>query len=96
MKSRTTRQRRKRGMWLQRVNRILKDLYPFCPVCEAAGVLRLATETDHKVPLEQGGEDTIENMQRLCKEHHAIKTAKERGYEYKPKPRIGADGWPIA
>lgn len=44
----------------------------------------VATEVDHIIPLHQGGLDEWENLQGLCHEHHAAKTAKEmrahRGY----------------
>ncbi len=85
---------RRRGRWLQTVSRRLAEQQPFCPVCEAAGILRLATETDHKIPLEHGGEDNETNMQRLCKEHHREKTARDRGY--RRRVAIGPDGWPMA
>lgn len=39
---------------------------------------RLATlEVDHVVPLHLGGTDAVTNLQSLCKECHARKTARE-------------------
>lgn len=52
-------------------------LYPFCAMCEAAGIQRLTAIIDHKTPLAFGGEDTDENCQGLCLVHEAIKTAAE-------------------
>lgn len=36
-------------------------------------------ETDHIVPLHKGGTDDWSNLQSLCHECHARKSAKERG-----------------
>ena len=36
-----------------------------------------------------------ENRQGLCAECHAAKTAKDMGYQYRPKVVIGKDGWPV-
>lgn len=34
-------------------------------------------EVDHKIPLADGGSDTVRNMQLLTVKQHAIKTARE-------------------
>ena len=34
-------------------------------------------EVDHKVPLEDGGSDTVRNLQLLTEKQHADKTARE-------------------
>jgi 5-methylcytosine-specific restriction enzyme A len=47
-----------------------------CRVCEADGVLRLATEVDHIKP-HRGDYTTfwaVDNWQGLCKRHHSEKT----------------------
>lgn len=54
-------------------------LYPLCAECERQGLLRPTDEIDHIVPLHHGGEDTDENCQGLCTEHHFAKTAGESG-----------------
>ncbi len=36
-------------------------------------------ETDHIVPLHRGGKDEWNNLQSLCKDCHAAKTAREAG-----------------
>ncbi len=46
-----------------------------CANCGAVGEL----ETDHVVPLHRGGKDQWTNLQSLCKECHAAKTAREAG-----------------
>ena len=34
-------------------------------------------EVDHKIPLEDGGSDTVRNLQLLTEKQHQTKTAKE-------------------
>lgn len=34
-------------------------------------------ELDHRVPHAEGGTDTLDNLQWLCKRHHAMKSQKE-------------------
>ena len=46
-----------------------------CANCGCVGPL----ETDHVVPLHRGGKDEWSNLQSLCKECHASKTAREAG-----------------
>ncbi len=50
---------------------------PLCRMCKAEGKVTAATEVDHIDPLALGGEDTDENCQSLCAEHHLLKTASE-------------------
>ena len=45
-----------------------------CAVCGSTRDLQL----DHIVNLAAGGTDTIENVQWLCRPHHAVKTEAER------------------
>lgn len=49
---------------------------PLCVECLKEGVVRAATEADHTIPLSEGGEDSVDNMQGLCKTHHSRKTAR--------------------
>jgi len=51
-----------------------KAAHPRCAHCGAITQL----ETDHVVPLHRGGSDSWTNLQSLCKECHARKSAKER------------------
>ncbi len=44
------------------------------------------------MPLSKGGCNDPTNLQMLCKECHYIKTLDDMGF--KPKPKIGLDGWP--
>ena len=62
-----------------------------CQMCLARGVLEMAVEVDHIVPLHQGGTDDASNLQALCHDCHATKTATEQGCK---RGRWGEDGWP--
>ena len=42
-------------------------------------------EVDHKVPLEDGGSDTVRNLQLLTTKQHAEKTAREARARAKKK-----------
>ena len=90
-----------RGRRLQQIRAAHFRRDPACPRCAEAGVLRLWEELDHVIPLSQGGLDVDVNRIGLCAEHHAIKTARDQGYAYKPRKakrpgqRIGLDGYPI-
>lgn len=48
------------------------------PLCESPGCDEAASEVDHVVPLEDGGERLDElNLQSLCGLHHRQKTARD-------------------
>lgn len=53
---------------------------PLCVQCGLSGRAALATELDHIKPLVHGGTNDDENMQGLCKDCHAAKTAADLGY----------------
>lgn len=46
---------------------------------EEAGEVVPATEVDHIIPRRRGGDDSMENLQGLCKGCHSRKTAVEDG-----------------
>ena len=53
---------------------------PYCTVCEAKGIMRGATATDHIIP-HKGDERLFwdsTNWQPLCPSHHAAKSAREQ------------------
>ncbi len=72
---------------------------PLCRVCFGAGRAVAATETDHILSKAKGGTDDMANLQPLCRECHQAKTQREaaegQGRAYRPRRRIGADGWPV-
>jgi len=84
--------RRWTGRKLQTWRKRILSREPLCRHCRAKGRIALATEVDHLVPLECGGDYTDDNAQPLCAACHVVKTAKDRGYVV--RQRIGVDGWP--
>ncbi len=85
---------RTRGRKLQKRRALHFSHFPLCEHCQAKGRLTVATELDHIIPLDKGGEDNDPaNWQGLCSECHKAKTAKDMGY--KQKHQIGEDGWPV-
>jgi 5-methylcytosine-specific restriction enzyme A len=77
---------------VERRRRFLAE-HPLCVECEKAGRVTAATVPDHIVALINGGPDTWDNLQALCEEHHAEKTALDLGHRV--KRTIGPDGWPV-
>ena len=53
-------------------NRAYLAEHPFCELCP-----RLAAEVDHRLALHLGGIDAEPNLQGLCHDCHAAKTAAE-------------------
>jgi 5-methylcytosine-specific restriction enzyme A len=66
------------GRRLQAMRARLFRRQPLCELCEARGVVRAATERDHKVPLAEGGTDDEDNDQALCHDCHEAKSLQER------------------
>lgn len=65
---------------------------PTCAKCSTPARPVAAREVDHIVPLSKGGTDHPDNLQGLCRDCHADKTAIEQGKTRRPV--IGLDGWP--
>lgn len=87
--------KRIRGTELQRTRKHHLSLNPLCVMCALTNITTVAQELDHIVPLFKGGTNADGNLQGLCKECHAVKTAQDLGYSYKPAQTIGIDGWPV-
>jgi 5-methylcytosine-specific restriction protein A len=51
-------------------------------MCAGRGVTREAEELDHIIPLSDGGDDTEDNYQGLCKPCHKAKTKQENKRRY--------------
>jgi len=65
------------GRTRQTRNRRILAARPLCSSCELVGRVRAATEVDHIVPLFMGGTEAESNLQGLCHDCHAEKTARE-------------------
>jgi 5-methylcytosine-specific restriction protein A len=53
-------------------------LNPICESCESLGLIIPYHTIDHIKPISEGGEAlSLDNLQTLCKQCHAIKTGKE-------------------
>lgn len=92
--------KRIRGHALSVIRRDWFARYPLCKHCDEHGVVRLATQLDHIIPLDQGGpdfdRDNEQNRQGLCDECHDIKTALDMGYTRRVRSSgVAPDGWPI-
>ena len=87
--------RRIRGRRLQEYRAAWFCLHPLCAECDRNGKVRLATQLDHIVALENGGTDFDKpgNRQGLCDACHEVKTARDLGH--RSKRRIGLDGFPV-
>jgi len=71
----TAAQRGYDGRW-QRLRLVHLAAHPLCAMCLAAGRVTAATLVDHILPVRDGGELLSEaNLQSLCTECHASKTA---------------------
>lgn len=72
---------------MRRRARLLR-LSPLCSMCELNGIVSLAKEVDHIIPLHIGGPDVDSNTQNLCIACHKIKTGQDGSSRFKRK---GAD-----
>lgn len=75
-----------------------------CQSCLKEGRITPGKDVDHIVSRAKAKQlgwskeatESLSNTQYLCRPHHLAKTEQEQGKtKHAPKPRIGADGWPI-
>lgn len=72
-------ERRTRGRaWQDIRRRILTRDCGLCQECKRQGRVGLADEVDHVIELQDGGTDADANLEALCHEHHAEKTARSQ------------------
>jgi 5-methylcytosine-specific restriction protein A len=64
------------GRW-RKIRAMVLARRPLCVECERHGVVRVATEVDHIIPLSKGGTHATDNLQPLCKTCHSRKTRRE-------------------
>jgi len=71
---------RLRGWKLTQARRRLFARRPLCEMCEAKSpaIYTAAEIRDHRVPLAEGGDESPENEQALCKRCHFEKTETEK------------------
>lgn len=55
------------GRRLQALRAALFARQPLCELCELKGLVVLATQRDHRIPLAEGGTEDEDNEQALCK-----------------------------
>lgn len=90
--------RRKRRIVLERDGHLCQ-----CAHCKAESRTAIATEVDHIVSKARAYAlgwkreqvEALSNLQAINAECHLRKSREERGHEYKPKRKIGIDGFPI-
>lgn len=70
--------KRMTGRKLQEARARLFNENPLCVECIRLGLVRLATQRDHVVPLNEGGADDDSNVQGLCDDCHEAKSLGER------------------
>lgn len=70
---------RRGGRW-KRVRALVLNHAPLCVYCENEGRATPATDVDHITPITLRPDlaYTLSNLQPLCKQHHASKSARER------------------
>lgn len=56
-----------------RLRTALEARDPTCVVCD----VRHGLEIDHVIPFAEGGPTTLENLARLCRHHHYLKTHRD-------------------
>ncbi|AAL40344.1 putative bacteriophage protein gp82 [Burkholderia pseudomallei] len=64
--------------WDKIRQRILRRDSGLCQPCLQAGRVTVATAVDHVISKARGGTDHDENLQAICRDCHAAKTARER------------------
>lgn len=78
--------------WQQIRLRILSRDCGLCQSCLRSGLVKSGREVDHIKPRSKGGTNDDDNLQTICDECHADKTARDEGR--RRKHRVGLDGWP--
>ena len=52
--------------------------HPLCEICQEQGIVRPATELDHRIPIARGGAHfDVDNVQALCSSCHRKKCQNE-------------------
>ena len=81
--------------WVRTREHVLKRDAYLCQPCLRSGRTYPATQVDHITPKAKGGTDDMGNLEAICAECHAIKTAAENGRAVKPRTRFTPNGVPV-
>ena len=66
------------GDWLKVRMRVLRR-QPWCAICHSEGLVTIATEVDHIIPMAKGGARLdLANLQPLCRPCHIAKTQQDK------------------
>lgn len=63
----------------KRIRRMVLNAEPMCRKCKQNGIIRGASHVDHIKPVNDGGDDSFENLQPLCHSCHSAKTCSVDG-----------------
>lgn len=85
--------KRIRGRRLTEIRKRHFSNNPLCVHCLKKDIYKPATQLDHIIALDNGGQETEDNRQGLCDDCHVLKT--QQDLNYKRKVKIGIDGFPI-
>jgi len=96
--AKTSRHSRGYGRNHERMRAHLLATVVLCEECTRQGRVTAGHVADHILPKAKGGTDDRSNYQLLCQDCSDEKTRREaaeaQGRTYRPKVRIGLDGWP--
>lgn len=101
-----SRHERKYGAAWERLRKIVIERDKgLCQPCARKGLVTRFQAVDHIISRARAKQlgwseartENPSNCQAICEKCHSIKTEQEQGKtKHAPKPRIGADGWPIS
>lgn len=89
----TNTQRGYGAKWRKLRKRVMDRDSWLCQVCLKAGRITPATEVDHIIPKSKGGDDSMHNLQGICRADHQAKSQREAsGGEIKPRAKYDRNG----
>jgi 5-methylcytosine-specific restriction protein A len=86
--------RRIRGRRGVAIRTAIKRREPLCVKCKQRGIVEVATEVDHIIPLDKGGGNEASNMMPLCHQCHVEKSARDQGRRPRHRP-CDINGMPL-
>lgn len=76
---RTPEAKKRYGYHWRKIRADFLSAHPLCEICRQAGRYVDATEVHHVKPLAEGGTNSVDNLQALCKSCHSKITAATAG-----------------